>query len=168
MDERDRYRRWTPPAGIAAQIASPEHVNHEMTPAPETVPEAFAQIGRRQKQVQETSANTLDQVQGLRTELGGRIDRLDGRVDELTSVSANVSGKMDVLTDVVQRSLDEQSQIRVRRVTASIDVERGADLATIDERKARRAFPRELGLKITALVGPPLAAALALLLQSKC
>lgn len=168
MADRDRYVRRTPPAGIASQLAAPEYVQHELTPPPVTVPEAFAQIGRRQKQTQDTSSATLDHVQALRTELGGRIDRLDERVDLAAVASASVAGKMDILTDVVRRSLDEQSQIRVSRVTASIDVERTSDLAVIDERKARRAFPRELAFKVIAIAGPPIAAAIALLVQSRC
>lgn len=168
MDDRYRYVRKTPPAGVASQIATPNEITPEHTPPPVNVPEALAQIGRRQKLTQETSAGTHEQVQALRTELGSRIDQLDGRVDGMAVQSATVAGKMDVLIDVVNRSLDEQSVIRVSRVTASIDLGKTSELAEIDERRARRAFPRELVFKVIAIVGPPLAAAIALLAQSRC
>lgn len=151
----------TPPAGVALQLArSFDFDTDELTPTPETVPEAIAQVGRRQKQTQQTSQSALDHIGQLRYELGGRIDRVEGRLDGLTSQSANVEGKMDILTDVVQRSLDEQSRIHVSRVTASIEVEKSAATAGIETQKERAAFPRQLVLKVIAVAGPLLAAAL--------
>lgn len=165
MADRDRYVRKTPPVGVAKQLAPAvgEDWDSSPTPSPVSVPEAIALVTRRQKLTQQTTLDTFDRVGDLRHELGGRIDKLDSRVDELTAQSANVSGKMDVLTDVVRRSLDEQSKIHVSRVTASIDVEKTSEISIIGERAARAAFPRELVLKVIAVAGPIIATAITLL-----
>lgn len=195
-DDRDRTRRRTPPAGVRAQTAPPverEWDDHH-TPPPETVPEAIAQVRRRQKITQQTTQTTLDRVGELRTELGARISNLDSRVDGLSDASARMTGtidgmdgKVDLLTDLVKTSLEAQSEIRVAKVTAAVEVTKTADaaavevkktaaiaavevrktaeIAVIDEANDRRAARRQLAIRVVAVAGPPIAAAIALLVS---
>lgn len=116
----------------------------------------------------EQAANkAADRVAELRTELGGRIDQLDAKVDELAVGGARVEGALEVLTDELRSERASRAQIRVSAVQAEIEVEKTGEIAKLTEAAAVREHRRKRTIKMIAIVGP-IITALATALATKC
>ena len=149
-DPRDRGRPRTPAIGI---------------PLSGEPAKALEAIGRAARDTQQTMSTTLDRVGALDAKLGGRIDQLDSKVDDLAIASARVEGKVDVLTDELRVSRIERSEIRVSTVQAAIEIEKTGEIAKVNEAVALRADRRQAALRVLQyIVGPVLAAAITYLL----
>lgn len=149
MSERDHRKRT--PAGGVRQLDD----HHHDDPI-----ETLRAVVRRSRDSEQAAKHTLDRVDGLRSELGRRIDSLDlkvdsvdGKVDELAVGHARIEGALEVLNGHLARRLDAESAVHVSARTARIEIEKTGELAKIDERKARNAWLRDIGLKILAAGG---------------
>jgi len=126
---------------------------------------ALEAIGRAARDTQQTVSTALDRVGALDAKLSGRIDQLDGKVDDLAISSARVEGALVVLTDELRVSRIERSEIRVSTIQAAIEVEKTGEIARVNEAVAVRADRRQAVLRVLQyIVGPVLAAAITYLL----
>lgn len=123
-------------------------------------------LGRAVRDTQRTAQGTADRVDSLRRELGGRIDQLDGKVDDLALTSARVEGQVGVLVD----ELKAARTIRVSAVSAAIEVEKTGEIAKVEDAADEKKFKRRRELKLMAIVGTlaTTIATLVTLLASKC
>ena len=97
--------------------------------------------------------HAADSVAALRTELGSRIQGVEDRVSEIATDCAAANGKLDILTGMFDKQL-----------TARLELDRTAQLATIDAGKQRAEFWRSVIIKVLAGAGVVWAAISAALL----
>jgi hypothetical protein len=120
---------------------------------PDDPVETMRILTRRSHDTQRNTETTLDRVDGLRIELGGRIDQLDAQIAEVAVGSARVEGKLDILVGAVSRSLDAQSQGHISAITARIEMERTDQLASINARRERWKLAQNVIIKAIAGIG---------------
>lgn len=158
----DGPKRRTPAQGLRPPLGVP------VEPAAATDTAATIRlIARQQRDTAQDVSKSLDRVDGLRAELNGRIDQLDGKVDELAVGAARVEGAVSVLVEELRQDRVERSEIRVSVAQATIEVEKTGEVAKINEAVAVRSDRRQFWLKGIAILGP-IAATLATLLASRC
>lgn len=151
--DRDQRRR-TPAGGVGAR-ADPSDVEDT---------NAFR---RAVRDTQQAANQASDRVGLLRTELGGRIDQLDAKVDNLALGAARVEGSLDVLTEELRAERATRAMIRLSSVQAEIEVEKTGEIAKLTEAAAVREHRRRWTIKAMAVVGPIITALIALL-ASRC
>lgn len=159
-----------------------------MTPPPDSIPEALEQVHRRQKLTQQTAQGTLDRIGHLESRVDGMAETVGETARDVARVEGKVDGmdgKVDLLTELVKKSLEAQSDIHVARYTAAVEVTRTADtaavelkktadlaavevrktseIAIIDEATDRRAARRQIAIKVVAIAGSVVAAVTAFL-----
>jgi len=181
-DDRDRRRIKTPPKGVEAQIARADSVGEQWddvtgnTPVgiePDTV-ETISKINRRVKATMATGQSTLDRVDDVRREMHSRIERLDGKVEELGAhvgdlreTTGTIVGKLDVLVDTLAEDRRERAQhsmakfsaftaeVEVNKTRAMTDIELQAEdkRDQIEARKGWRKLGESVVYKVIAGIG---------------
>lgn len=123
-------------------------------------------LGRAVRDTQRTVVGAADRVESLRVELGGRIDVLDSKVDDIALSNARVEGQVGVLVDELQAA----RTIRVTAAQASIEIEKTGEIAKVEDGMAERKHRRDLAIKYATIAGSLAAtgATLITLLASRC
>lgn len=116
-------------------------------------------LRRALRNTEDTARGTSDRVDILRKDLARRIDQLELRVAEISSASARVEGKVDVLVETTREDRNERRTLRMVSVQAEVELEKTGEIVRLNEAVAVRADRRKLALKALAVIGPIAAAA---------
>lgn len=173
--DRDARRAKTPPAGVRAQTAAPEHAeswDDELTPLPIDTHAALARVDSR---VKLTNLATMDRVEAVRVELSSSVREIDRRVLDLSGDLARMAegvaamtGKLELL--VSDRAVDRQevSVVRVETARAELDVRRTREADAAEARRHARQLVAAVVIKLFAGAGAVWAVASAAIMSGRC
>lgn len=153
MDDRDKRRTITPPAGVRAQTAAPmgaDSWDGELTPLPQTTRLALEQVDRRVKSGGHATLDRVDdvsrRVEEVRDELRGDIGALGDKVSDLAERFASVDGKLEILVKdrEIDRAVERQelSAVRVETVRADLEIHKSIRISEVQDDFSRRKHRR--------------------------
>jgi hypothetical protein len=143
MSERDRYKPKTPPAGVAAQLATPE-----------TWPDEECTGKYEGDELEEIRAKRPTKERLRRVEK--KQDKLGVDVGELKATVARIDGKLEVvprLVNLLEKVVGAELAGDNAKLTAHLEIGKAQAADQLEANRLRRALIKDWATKALAAVG---------------